>query len=75
MSHEVTSYGMMRIVIGNRSIEFSADSIKPESREWLGGSLEAQIADLIDIRVREALEAHKRALRGLLGVPEVGKRW
>lgn len=74
MSHEVTSYGMMRIVIGNRSIEFSADSIKPESHEWLGGSLESQISELIDIRVREALEAHKRALQDLLGVPESGRR-
>lgn len=67
MSHEVTSWGMMRIVIGNRYIEFGTDSIKPESHEWLGGSLEVQITELIDIRVREALEAHKRALRDLIG--------
>lgn len=59
---------MLQINIGDRSIGFTLEGIPAEKHEWLANSIERQVQDLIDIRVREALEAHKRELRKLLGV-------
>lgn len=53
---------------GNRHISFSLASVDPNSYQWLGLVLDRQINELVDIRVREALDVHKKAMRDLLGV-------
>jgi hypothetical protein len=58
----------LRIRSGDCEISFTVKDVAPEAREWLGKVLDRQINELVDLRVREAVEAHKKALRELLGV-------
>jgi hypothetical protein len=53
---------------GDYELSFTVKDVAPEAREWLGGVLDRQVNELIDLRVRQAVEAHKKELRKLLGV-------
>lgn len=72
MSFRIDNYDKhnpcMQINVGDRRIEFSVASVQPDAHEWLGEVLDRQINEMVDRRVREAVEAHKKALRDLLGV-------
>lgn len=72
MSFEIDNYDkhcpQLRIRFGEREMSFTVKDVAPEAREWLGGVIERQVNELIDLRVRQALEKHKAALRELLGV-------
>jgi hypothetical protein len=52
---------------GDREISFSLAPVEPKSHEWLGGVLDRQIAELVELRVRQALDDHKKKLRELIG--------
>lgn len=58
----------MRIQIGDREISFSVARVQPDAHEWLGQVLDRQISEVVEREVRLALAAHKKALRGLLGI-------
>jgi hypothetical protein len=72
MSYSIDYYDehnpQMRIAVGDREISFSLMGVQPDSRDWLGRVLDREISEMVELRVREALEAHKKALRDLLGV-------
>jgi hypothetical protein len=57
----------LRIRQGAREISFSLASVKPEAHHWLGEVLDRQITELVEMRVQEALEDHKKKLRELIG--------
>jgi hypothetical protein len=59
---------LLEIDVGDRCIVFTVASVRPKAWDWLGGVLDRQINEMIDRRVREALETHKKALRDLIGV-------
>jgi hypothetical protein len=61
----------LRIRFGEREMSFTVKDVAPEAREWLGEVIESQVTKLIDLRVSQALEQHKAALRSLLGVSNV----
>jgi len=58
----------LRIRSGDRELSFTVKDVAPEAREWLGGVLDRQIEELVALRVHQAVETHKEALRILLGV-------
>lgn len=71
MSWKINSYDehnpTMEITHGNRVLSFSLSSVDPKSHEWLGKVLDYQIEELVNIRVRDALDDHKKQLRELIG--------
>jgi L-arabinose isomerase len=71
MSYLIDTYDehnpVMRITTGDREITFSVARVQPDAHEWLGEVLDRQINEMIDRRVREALAAHKKQLRDLIG--------
>lgn len=72
MSYDICLYDplnpQLRIRHGNREISFTLAPVAPDSHDWLGQVLDRQITELVDYRVREALESHKKQMRELLGV-------
>jgi hypothetical protein len=72
MSFKIDNYDehcpQLRIQFGDREMSFTVKDVAPQAREWLGGVIERQVSELINLRVRQALENHKAALRELLGV-------
>jgi hypothetical protein len=58
----------LRIRFGDREMSFTVKDVAPKAREWLGEVIERQVTELIETRVRQALEKHKAELRKLLGV-------
>lgn len=71
MSFRIDTYDehcpVLRIKLGDRDISFTVRDVSPAAHVWLGEVLERQITELVDLRVRQALAAHKAALRELLG--------
>lgn len=71
MSFRIDTYDehnpCMQIYVGDHRIEFSLARVRPDAHEWLGEVLDRQINEMVDLRVREAVEAHKKALRDLIG--------
>lgn len=57
----------LRIKQGDREISFTLAPVDPESHDWLGQVLDRQINELVDLRVRQALDDHKKKLRELIG--------
>jgi hypothetical protein len=59
---------VLRVRSGDHEISFTVKDVAPDSREWLGHVLDRQVAELVGLRVRQAIDAHQKELRKLLGV-------